>query len=351
LINPSESAHVQQLLTGFHMLGRSGLIDVDQRWADSDPGLSGRDQLTVEVRSNNRSYRLHFDPRDGSGIDERALLDCDVYFKRSISAGSKAQIIGSAASRLVPLGLNYPVYPDTPDLLALRRRLSRPSGRRAVLRGAAGGLCLTRRWHFPRVGDVEQLPDKHATPRVLFMVGAWNPDDRPDRPSEQVRDRIRINETRAECIRELRREFGQRFLGGLTHTPFSTRHYGDVLLATPADAQKKVYLAHMQAYPICVATTGLHESTGWKLAEYVAASRAIVTEPLHSEVPGGFATGRNYLSFDSPGDCVAQVERLMTDDALRAELMHNNSVYYRGFVRPDALVARALSIALSGRVD
>lgn len=32
---------------------------------------------------------------------------------------------------------------------------------------------------------------------------------------------------------------------------------------------------------ICITTTGLHRSIGWKFAEYIAASKAIVTEKLN----------------------------------------------------------------------
>lgn len=55
---------------------------------------------------------------------------------------------------------------------------------------------------------------------------------------------------------------------------------------------KRAYLHRMQHTEICVASTGLHGSTGWKLAEYVAAGRAIVTEPLRYTLPGGFEEGK-----------------------------------------------------------
>jgi hypothetical protein len=44
---------------------------------------------------------------------------------------------------------------------------------------------------------------------------------------------------------------------------------------------------------------GLYESNGWKLGEYVAGSKAIVSEHLHYDAPGNFSPEQNYLEFNS----------------------------------------------------
>ena len=62
-----------------------------------------------------------------------------------------------------------------------------------------------------------------------------------------------------------------------------------------------------------MASTGLHGSTGWKLAEYVAAGRAIVTEPLRYTLPGGFEEGKNYKTYTSPAECEEQLRQLLAD--------------------------------------
>jgi hypothetical protein len=93
---------------------------------------------------------------------------------------------------------------------------------------------------------------------------------------------------------------------------------------------------------------GLHQSIGWKFAEYVAASKAIVSETLHYDVPGAFGEGRNYLSFRTPEECVEAVSRLIRDDRLRQMIMRNNWNYYRRHVRPDRLVLGSL-MAAAGR--
>jgi hypothetical protein len=96
-----------------------------------------------------------------------------------------------------------------------------------------------------------------------------------------------------------------------------------------------------------VATTGLHGSTGWKFAEYIAFSKAIVSEELNYEVPGKLEHGKNYLAFNSPEDCVNQVRLLFSDHHLRNSIMANNALYYLSFLRPDVLVVNTILTALS----
>ena len=57
------------------------------------------------------------------------------------------------------------------------------------------------------------------------------------------------------------------------------------------------FLNIVKSSDICIATTGLHKSIGWKFGEYIAASRAIITEPLYYEIPGELKRGSNYLEF------------------------------------------------------
>ncbi|MBV1906550.1 MAG: hypothetical protein KUG75_10760, partial [Pseudomonadales bacterium] len=100
-------------------------------------------------------------------------------------------------------------------------------------------------------------------------------------------------------------------------------------------------------YPICVATTGLHQSIGWKFAEYIAFSKAILSETLNFEVPGKLSEGMNFLEFTSAEACVENASILMSDHELRKKLMLNNAIYYHKNMRPDNLILRTILTALN----
>ena len=66
-------------------------------------------------------------------------------------------------------------------------------------------------------------------------------------------------------------------------------------LAMPESyTNKESYLRAVKDHSICITTTGLHNWIGWKLGEYVAASRAIVTEPLKFHYLEISAKEKNY---------------------------------------------------------
>ena len=192
---------------------------------------------------------------------------------------------------------------------------------------------------------MQAAPNLRADPNVLFLVAAYDPYDDPSRSQEKIEDRIFINETRARCIRLLKDALGPRFTGGFSPSRYAAEQYPDLVVARDSTSQVQ-YLRTLRSFPICVATTGLHGSTGWKLAEYVAFSKAILSERLVYDVPGTFAPGRNYIEFTSPEECLNGAVRLIEDVALRQKLMQSNAAYYRDYLRPDALVRNALTTAL-----
>ena len=193
--------------------------------------------------------------------------------------------------------------------------------------------------------ELEALPDYASKPRLLFLATSYEPDDDPDRSREKAGERREINETRASYIRLLRQRFGDDFVGGFNPSPFAAEHYSDVVVTIEQMTSKRNYISLMKRHQVCIATTGLHGSNGWKLAEYVACARAILTEPLKFEVPGRFVRNENYLEFSTPQQCVEKAEEVMFDNEVRARLMRNNADYYRSNLRPDVLVLNALSLA------
>ena len=285
------SAHNSQILTGLTRLARMGRITLEHRRGPQDLMVLGHvDDVPV-----------CFDMRDGDGIDSHVLMRVHRYFKRSYLPSHQHD-------RVRPLGLNYEVYDDRDLLARLRRR--------------------------PTVSQVAAPPTRTTSPAVLFLTRLWHTGT-----GDPQRDAI--TDSRVRLVRLLRQELGEAFVGGLRADEFSLAKCRDVVVPRRL-TDKANYLRLMKTTPICITTVGLHGSNGWKLGEYVAASRAIVTEALRYAVPGDFAAGRNYLSFTTPDECVHQVVRLMKDKQRREAMMVHNQTYYRSHLKPEMLVLDAL---------
>jgi hypothetical protein len=86
---------------------------------------------------------------------------------------------------------------------------------------------------------------------------------------------------------------------------------------------------------------GLHGSNPWKLVEYLAGSRAIVSEPLRYELPESLTGTAEF--FDDPKQCVELCTALLDSRSRRAELQGRSRSYWLQNVRPDRLLARRLN--------
>jgi len=352
LLYASTSPHLQQLYTGFLMLHRSGFLRLSQelrrtpvRYEDDAPHLRGAEHAHLDAVIGGR-LRLHFDTHDAMEIAAPELDRCDLYFKRSYSPRLVESLTPERRERMRPLGLNYFVLPDLLDPYAIRRSVRVNGLSRRTLSQIKQALDCSNRLDFrPRLSQTEALPDPDTDPCVLFLVAAYDPHDDPSRTPAKVEERAHVNEMRARCLTALTRELGPRFRGGFTPGRFAREHYAG-LLAPRHGTSQEAYLRTVRSFPICVATTGLHGSTGWKFAEYVAFSKAIVSEPLQYQVPGPFGPDRNFLKFTTADQCVSAAVRLIEDAGLRYTLMRNNAAYYRSHLRPDALVRNAIVTAL-----
>ena len=198
----------------------------------------------------------------------------------------------------------------------------------------------------PLVDTYEVTPHFVAEPTAIFYARVWNPagETLGESVSADVSEhRSMLNEMRAECVRQLNAEFGPRFSGGLEPTAYALAHpdYSS-LVKDRTKTSKKAYLEQMHRTDVCVGSLGLGDANGWKMGEYVSASRAIVNERMRYLVPGDFAPGRNYQEFTTADECVEQVGRLLNNPEAVHQMKCENQHYYREYLRPDKLVLRSL---------
>ena len=332
--------HLEQLLIGFCRLAHRRDVKVDFHTMSSAEEAAGADLAAVL----NGRWRILYDVKDGYGfysggknvyreVMNRLLDGCDFYFKRSCRPSFNEGL--KEPQKVLPLGLNlgYTVLSVKDSAKFFIKRLLYIDG------GPT------------RPVDVEMLPMFGTTPIVIFLTRVWDPDDIDDFRDEDItaiqNQRIQINEMRAACIRACRSALGPQFIGGLADTPCARRQFPDCIVSDQKSTLRSRYIQLMKQSSIGIASTGLHDSIGWKFAEYVAAAKAIVSEPLLVSVPGSFAKGKNYLEYNNTEDCVNAVLRLLKDEGLRCQIMKNNFEYYRSSLEPSQLVLNSLLLVLA----
>jgi len=334
LIIPSTVYHISQIITGFLMLREQGWdVEVIDQSKDSSNPFFDLPVALAEYRGKKLVYDLWDGYQNPEGM-KKGLSVSDLYFKRSFDEKRNVALFPAEAGKIRPLGFNYHVTcRDNP--------INEP-----ILHDVAKRLLgrAPERYFTPEV--FEEEPKKSTGPaRILFLTQLWDTDD-PNLSAEDNRERQRINESRIQIIRALRQRFGENFVGGLNDT---NSHLSQVLapdlIVDRRLTERRRYLQTVHSCDICIGTMGLYESIGWKTGEYVAAGKAIVNERFHFDPGGGFREGTNYLSFDTPEQCIQAVEALATDPEKRFSMQLANSRYYGRYLRPDQLVLRTLEQA------
>ena len=357
ILNSSMSSHLSQLFAGLYDLHASNEVELD--FDATSSRVYPENLLFAEVTAGRQTRRICFDTRDGVIIDRPALEFADVYFKRSYADIELSQLSAGQRAKVLPLGMNYACSADS-QLRSFTFAKQLVAYERTDAAHAAGPLRSMRRllghpvrWlkgqtieiHAGsplRYPDFEATADVETRNAVIFLTRLWCPSERPNPESNRRRE---MNETRIAIIRTLRDRLGDRFLGGVERSAYSEEECPDCIIDD--ETIKTSYVKLMKDHLVGVATTGLHGSVGWKLAEYVAASRCIVSEPIRPEGSRGFIEDKHYLAFTTVDGCVAACERLLEDPTLSREMRCANADYYQRELKPPVMMLNRLRAALA----
>jgi len=337
--------HLYQIIAGFELLRRGGKIELDiERLSPISPFRLPYNMLEADIDGR----KIIFDMNDGYDnlleADEdyiffynEILKKCDLLIKRSYNEKLNAKLTNpekikkTAPNFLVTVKGNPAHLPVPCDP---KKEKSKKLIRMLPLSQYYNGYCYEENFRAE--------PKMNRNPRILFMARLWDPagEFEGQLSEEKSEERRKINENRASCIRLCRKEFGNSFFGGITSSEYAGREYPDLLLAHDAFSKKNEYLKVMKSFDIQIATMGLHKSTGWKFAEYIAASKAIVSEPLFYSSIGDLSENNNYLVFNNEFECCEKINELFNEQT-RYSMMCANRDYYNKIMSCEKLAWRA----------
>ena len=346
----SNCPHLQQLFTGLSLLHKIRQIDCRYRRAPlpNNPHwprhLQGSSALRCVLLVNGKQVAV--DVHDSREVDEELLARCDLYFKRSYQPAYLASQPNGQKAR--PLGLNYEVFSGRFDAQGIRRVLS--LGDQFSLRGISQlirycGQPLDNWIGFsPSLAQLTSPPTyAGGRPTVIFFCNVHAPT--PEMSAEKQEHRLYLAHSRARLVRNLRKALGERFVGGLMHTEFARREYPDCLADSPRATQRSRYIRTLRQADIGIATTGLHDSIGWKFAEYLAHSKAVVSEALHYFPGSHLKEGTHYLAA-TEDELTETVLGLCESPKKIMRMQANNFNYYGAHLAPHTIALNVIESAL-----
>jgi len=331
------SPHLYQIYDGFKKLEKKKIINLSIKKNGNNYGSSKKPLLEVLFKNE---YKIIYDTLDGlnwfNGPEKDNLeyfrdnFSADFYFKRSYC--EEIQNYKPEGCKVFPLGLFYRLKPEEKLPSTFKQRIKYFLNEMPLLSGYLSEEKFSSDYfeHYP-------VPNKNL--KILFLARLWSPKKVKQELFKE--ETYRINSNRIAFIRKCKKEFPERFLGGLQDNSY-TREISKDLIMPKSITNKKNYLQAVKNHDICISTMGLFESIGGKFGEYVAASRAIVSEPLRYQVPGKFIAGENYLTFYDSDQLIENIYSLIEDRDLLSKMMINNYHYYNNYLRPDSLILNTL---------
>lgn len=312
-------SHEYQAIAGFISLHNQYIIKLKINY-DSDVFIPSTNTFLCETHGR----KAYYDIEDGtynltSNFIDYLQQNKILLFKRAYDSKLYKEI-----KNIRPYGLNYNKLINSPI-------------EKIVLRLTEKGFLSQK--HLPHllidINDWSMINNTQFKMRahainVLFCTRLWD-------QTYTVSPVDELNETRIQTIYALRKAFHKRTIAGVSDSFLSRKMCKDLILPYNI-TNRKHYLDLVQKSSVCVTTTGLHNSIGWKFAEFVACGKAIVSEPILTSVPGSFCERKNYISFSTPEQLIESCDYLLSHPDERKALEDHNIHYYYHFLRPDMLI-------------
>lgn len=149
------------------------------------------------------------------------------------------------------------------------------------------------------------------------------------------------NSARAAFVRACKRLRGLVFEGGLApRRKRDIEGYEDILLKRRYELRE--YIQKVKISAVAFNTPGVMSCLGWKLAEFLALRKAIVSLPLEREMPAPLAHGRHihFIQSSAESEIRDAVEKIVCDREYRRRLETGARQYFDEWLSPRAVAVR-----------
>jgi len=185
-----------------------------------------------------------------------------------------------------------------------------------------------RRLTFDEYAD----PLHSATDYVHFVSTLWKDDKR-------------ANDDRVHFMDAVRRGGGLSFEGGFAPRA-DGQHFGYDAYIGPPFESLETYREKIGRSFVVFNTPAVKQCHGWKLPEFMAWGKAIISMPPVRMFPAPLVDGEHWLLTDGTvEDIEAKIRRLQADPELHARLEKNIRAYFDEYIRPDAVMRRIIERA------
>ena len=282
---------------------------------------------------DDKNIRYVIDYRDKSDIHQAAIDWCDIYGKVNYRKSVIDLLAVKRKDKIHPVGPNFGINQWSSvglysTFLVNRAKIGWQSGWPVGLRVFLGSYNWTRRRR-----RIQEYQAVQSDPGYIFHASRFY---RRQSHGEET------NDARARFVRVARAAPNVNFEGGLVDSGQVAAGYEDVCLmegfTTSSYLEKTALSAVVFNTP---AAWGCH---GWKLGEYMALGKAILSAPFVNDLPPGIEHGKNIHIIEQLDELEDAVKLLLRDHTYRRRLEVSARAYFEEFLEPAHLMRRILAL-------
>ncbi|OMQ09888.1 hypothetical protein [[Flexibacter] sp. ATCC 35103] len=275
------------------------------------------------IEGNNYSKKIIIDSKDSGQIDLISLEWCDVYGKvnyntNSLPVADHDKIVAIGPSFGIKIwNLFETLYYGTFNFIRFKNSIVNKRG------FAANYWRQYKRFRLKKYHLTQSSSNE-----VFFLNSIWKKENE-------------TNNNRALFIETCKNNKNIDFEGG-----FVSRTNGDNLgfdaLIYSQIIPLKTYLKKLKNSAFVFNTPAVLSCHGWKLAEFLALGKAIISTSHYNKLPADLINEKHLLYAESKDEINKAIEKLTTDISFKRKLEFESRNYFETYLVPQKVIKRLL---------
>lgn len=272
------------------------------------------------------SKKIYISAGDGIGFNSAGLHRCDVYAKVNIDPQNLPQ---QYRHKVIPIGPSFGIrYLPFPQFF-IRSIETFYLSRVRIENPREHFANYYRQWRYRLPLDAF-IPGESSSDYIFSVASLWTKEHE-------------INHLRSLFMHACHSLPGIDFEGGFPNNKGkSIPGYEDFTIDRRYSLGE--YIQKIQRSAVVFNTPAVRGCLGWKLGEFLALGKAIISTPITRLLPAPLLHGEHVHYIDQPSlqTIRAAVERISTDCAYRTKLEQGSHNYFMTYLHPERILERLL---------
>ncbi|MFW5804871.1 MAG: glycosyltransferase [bacterium] len=281
--------------------------------------------LAFVIIEDKKIFRVIIDYRDSSNIEERAYNWCNIYAKINLNIELTNPIFLSKIINIPP-GFAINLWGFWKTMFFCFRNI------------IFSGLILptTFKTHLSyyyyqfKRPNIEELHFKSKSKKdyVFFNSTLWR------NKSTLLTTNVWRKKFVEECLSNENIKFEGGFYAKQTHPDYE--NYKN--FSFPKKIKSNEYFSKTKKSALVFNTPAVMDCHGWKLGEFMAMGKAIISTPLKNKIPFGLVHGENVHFIESKSKIKPAINKIISDDEYKKKLEEGAFKYFHNYATPKNVI-------------